>query len=77
MKQKEVKEKAHKYLNALKDHMLQIQEDKNRETFNKSIMNGHRLTVDELRNLKSTWKRDYFLHMIGIDNDIKYLINHT
>ena len=64
-------------MGVLQNQMLRIHEDVNRRNFNNSLKKGHRLTVDELRNLKSTLKKDYFRHMLGIDDDVQNLISNT
>lgn len=41
------------------------------------LKDGHRLTVEELGHLKSSWKDDYFNFILNIDSQIQEYVENT
>jgi hypothetical protein len=54
-------------MNGIKTGFAEKVENKMRENFNNELKNGRKLTLMELKNLKSTWKADYVKHELQED----------
>ena len=68
---------AKEWLKALEEKIMKIIEEVRRGKFMQKVKDGHRLTVNELGELRQDWKDDYFNYILNMDSSLQEYIEDT